>query len=103
MLARRPFDSSEAVAKTADNAWSQCEHRDWQEAFSHHPRIGDNVSGQEAQEQAGAQAASLQVKEELAAVNRRYEEKFGHIYIVCATGRNAERRSISRGRKPALA
>jgi len=90
MLPRRPFDTSEAVHKAADKAWSQCEHRDWQEAFSHHPRIGDNVSGQEAQEQDGAQAASLQVKEELAAVNRRYEEKFGHIYIVCATGRNAE-------------
>lgn len=90
MLACCPFNSSDAVYKAADEAWSQCEPRDWHEAFSHHPRIGANVAGKEAQEQAAAQAASLQVKENLAAVNQRYEEKFGHIYIVCATGRTAE-------------
>lgn len=90
MLADRPFDSSEDLYASADSAWSQCGPDDWHEAFSHHPRIGDRVSGKEAQEQAGAQAASFSVKEQLTDANRRYEEKFGHIYIVCAAGKTAE-------------
>lgn len=90
MVSDRPFDSSEDLYASADNAWRQCGPEDWREAFSHHPRIGDRVSGKEAQEQAGARAASLSVKEQLADANRRYESKFGHIYIVCATGKTAE-------------
>ena len=90
MLADRPFDSSEDLYASADSAWSQCGPDDWHEAFSHHPRIGDRVSGKEAQEQVGAQAASFSVKEQLTDANRRYEEKFGHIYIVCAAGKTAE-------------
>lgn len=90
MLAQRPFGSADDLYSAAYNAWSQCGPEDWHEAFSHHPRIGARVSGKEAQEQAGAQSASLSVKDQLADVNRRYEEKFGHIYIVCATGKTAE-------------
>lgn len=90
MLKRRPFRSSEDPYVAADEAWSHCGPDDWHEAFSHHPRIGAQVSGKEAQEQAGAQSASMSVKEQLTDVNRRYEEKFGHIYIVCATGKSAE-------------
>jgi 2-oxo-4-hydroxy-4-carboxy-5-ureidoimidazoline decarboxylase len=90
MVSRRPFESKEDLFKSADDAWDQCGPEDWHEAFAHHPRIGANVSGREATEQAGAQSASLSVKDELARVNREYEERFGHIYIVCATGKSAE-------------
>ena len=90
MLTHRPFASSDDAIQAADDEWRQCELEDWYEAFSHHPRIGAQVSGKEAQEQAGAQSASLPVRRQLEDVNRRYEEKFGHIYIVCATGRTAE-------------
>jgi len=90
MVEQRPFDSSDDLFRAAEQAWSQCGPLDWEEAFSHHPRIGADVRGREASEQAGALSASSSVKEELARVNSLYEEKFGHIYIVCATGKSAE-------------
>jgi OHCU decarboxylase len=99
MVTRRPFSSKDEVFAAADSAWSECGPEDYQEAFSHHPRIGAHVTGKEAAEQAGAQSASSSTKAELADVNRAYEEKFGHIYIVCATGKNAEEMlSIARAR-----
>ena len=99
MVTRRPFNSREDVFTAADSAWSECGPEDYQEAFSHHPRIGAQVKGKEAAEQAGAQSASSSMKAELDHVNRAYEEKFGHIYIVCATGKSAEEMlSIARER-----
>ena len=33
--------------------------------------------------------ASSALEDEMARLNRAYEERFGHIYIVCATGKSA--------------
>jgi len=75
---------------SCDECWSHLTRDDFLEAFSHHPRIGDRATGAEAAEQASAQSASPSVKEQLARINREYEEKFGYIYIVCASGKSAE-------------
>jgi OHCU decarboxylase len=91
MSAARPFPSPEAAWEAADRAWSGLDREGWLEAFRSHPRIGDRtVSGREAEEQAGARSASEPVRDALARGNRAYEERFGHIYIVCASGRSAE-------------
>jgi OHCU decarboxylase len=97
IAARRPYATAEALHKVADAVWWKLERADWLEAFSHHPQIGDKpASGSEsarqwaAGEQAGTRAASEDVKSRLARANRDYFEKFGYIYIVCATGRTAE-------------
>jgi 2-oxo-4-hydroxy-4-carboxy-5-ureidoimidazoline decarboxylase len=91
MTARRPFRSRDALFKAADEEWSRTNEKDWLEAFSHHPRIGDrSTKGWAAGEQQGAQNATLTVQDELARINREYEDKFGHIYIVCATGKTAD-------------
>jgi 2-oxo-4-hydroxy-4-carboxy-5-ureidoimidazoline decarboxylase len=91
MTARRPFRSRDVLFKAADEEWSRTTEKDWLEAFSHHPRIGDrSTHGWAASEQHGAQNAAITVQDELARINREYEEKFGHIYIVCATGKTAE-------------
>lgn len=91
MTDRRPFRSRDALVKAADEEWRRCDERDWLEAFSHHPRIGDlTAEGTGAQEQSGARNASLSTQEELNRVNHAYEERFGHIYIVCATGKSAD-------------
>lgn len=87
---RRPFASEEQLIAVANEAWSETGPDDWHEAFSHHPRIGAKVSGKEAAEQAGAQTAARSVKEKLSEINRAYEKRFGHIYIVCAAGKSAE-------------
>jgi 2-oxo-4-hydroxy-4-carboxy-5-ureidoimidazoline decarboxylase len=94
---RRPYATVEALHKAADSVWWKLERADWLEAFGHHPQIGDKpASGSEsarqwaAGEQAGARAASDDVKTRLARANRAYFDKFGYIYIVCATGKTAE-------------
>ena len=90
MTDRRPFRSRDAVFKAADEEWDQCTERDWVEAFSHHPRIGDrSAQGIASSEQSGARTATEEVRSELARANEAYEKKFGHIYIVCATGKTA--------------
>jgi OHCU decarboxylase len=97
IASRRPYARVDALHKAADSIWWKLERADWLEAFSHHPQIGDKpANGSEsarqwaAGEQAGARGASDDVKARLARANRAYFEKFGYIYIVCATGKTAE-------------
>src|ERR1700693_4888889 len=94
---RRPFATVEALYKAADSIWWNLDRDDWLEAFSHHPQIGDkhargpDPARQWAEgEQAGARGAGDDVKARLARANRAYFDKFGYIYIVCATGKTAE-------------
>jgi 2-oxo-4-hydroxy-4-carboxy-5-ureidoimidazoline decarboxylase len=97
VAARRPYVEKDALYKSADSIWWNLERSDWLDAFSHHPQIGDKpLGGSEsarqwaAGEQSGARTASDDVKSRLARANHAYFEKFGYIYIVCATGKSAE-------------
>ncbi len=91
MAASRPFSNVSRMKETAKLHWASLGKDDWLEAFRAHPRIGEKrVKGWAAQEQSKAASASKQTLDRLAEVNRDYEAKFGHIYIVCATGKSAE-------------
>lgn len=90
MASARPFASEDALYATAERALSGLDREDWLAAFAAHPRIGERAAGWSQQEQAGAASAPSSVLAELAQANRRYEERFGHIFIVCATGKSAE-------------
>jgi OHCU decarboxylase len=99
MIAARPFGSIEAVFSAADRIWRSLSASDWVEAFEHHPRIGERASaiaqgerGAEwsSREQAGIERAGSDRRKALAAVNQEYEQRFGYIYIVCATGKTPE-------------
>ena len=99
MVARRPFGTRDAVLLAADLVWRSLGPADWHEAFRHHPRIGARASALEQpgpgaewseNEQAGVRRADDGVRRRLAAVNREYEQRFGYIYIVNATGKSAE-------------
>ncbi|MGI8547969.1 MAG: 2-oxo-4-hydroxy-4-carboxy-5-ureidoimidazoline decarboxylase [Gemmatimonadaceae bacterium] len=108
MVARRPFESRRAILSEADGAYASLAPSDWLEAFSHHPRIGERMSavaqGERGStwsvgEQAGIDRARDDVRDELAAANREYEQRFGYIYIVCATGKTADEMvSLARAR-----
>jgi OHCU decarboxylase len=97
MAARRPFPSREAVLFAADEVWDGLAAADWLEAFAHHPRIGEAHAAAAspeserwaAGEQSRAAEADAGVKRELAAAQREYEERFGHIFLICATGKTA--------------
>jgi 2-oxo-4-hydroxy-4-carboxy-5-ureidoimidazoline decarboxylase len=99
MIARRPFGTLESVLHAADEEWQRLAPSDWREAFAHHPRIGEvraasrvaaTAQGWSAGEQARAASADEQVKESLAGAQREYEARFGHIFLICATGKTAE-------------
>jgi 2-oxo-4-hydroxy-4-carboxy-5-ureidoimidazoline decarboxylase len=97
VAAQRPFANVNALYESADTTWRNLERADWLEAFSHHPRIGEKAATGSTSarqwaegEQTGARAAGQDVKSRLVQGNRAYFEKFGYIYIVCATGKSAE-------------
>ena len=97
MAARRPFAGLNDLHEAADSIWQNLEPADWFEAFGRHPQIGEkaaigSVSSRRwaEGEQTGARVASESVKTKLAQGNRAYREKFGYIFIVCATGKSAE-------------
>jgi len=99
MLARRPFGSRAVVLSKADEIWQSLDAGDWREAFSHHPRIGEQKSaGPQSErgsawaagEQSGVKRARDDVLAELAAANREYEQRFGYTYVVFATGKSGE-------------
>jgi OHCU decarboxylase len=98
MAESRPFADMPRLLKQAEEIWQNLEARDWLEAFAAHPKIGakkavQHQSAQSAEwsknEQSGMQSANDSVRGELEDLNRLYEEKFGFIFIVCATGRTA--------------
>ncbi len=94
---RRPFASLQEFFEAAGTIWNTLSPSDWKEAFEHHPRIGDREALREKfsttaaeAEQAGILTTTEEVLQRLAERNREYEEKFGYIFIVCATGKSAE-------------
>jgi 2-oxo-4-hydroxy-4-carboxy-5-ureidoimidazoline decarboxylase len=99
MLPFIPADDLIELLEDAEEQWWQCNEDDWKEAFTHHPKIGDveslkkkiSSTGEWASgEQSGVHAASNEIIEKLAESNRLYEEQFGYIFIVCATGKTAD-------------
>jgi allantoicase len=89
MAAGRPFRDRADLLKMSDGIWWSLAPEDWLESFKAHPRIGEKGGRWSEQEQAGARGARADVLAELAETNRRYEARFGHIFIVCATGKSA--------------
>ncbi len=99
MVNSRPFASLAEVVATADEAWWSLKPNDWLEAFRCHPKIGEKKAAAQTsleaqkwseQEQAGAGNAAQATTQALTELNQEYEEKFGYIYIVCATGKSSE-------------
>lgn len=99
MLRLRPFASEVQLMGEASDIFWHLGDSDWLEAFSHHPRIGEDVEALRQKfsstaswasgEQAGVQGASEETLQALAEGNRAYEERFGFIFIVCASGLSA--------------
>jgi allantoinase len=93
-----PFRNDESLLSRGESNWQNAIESDWLEAFSAHPRIGDVESLREKYantkriaggEQSGVDSADDETLNRLAAANDEYFEKFGFIFIVCATGKSA--------------
>jgi allantoicase len=91
LAAKAPFADMDALSRASIACFSNLEESDWNEMFQGHPRIGERKPDRLAMlEQKGMDAATPSQRAELAAVNEAYEQKFGRIYLVCATGKSAE-------------
>jgi allantoicase len=99
MLAMRPFPDLGYALDTADKVWASLEREDWLEAFCHHPAIGGrkakakqsaNARRWSVKEQSAAQKASPEILAALDAANRKYAQKFGHVFLICATGKSSD-------------
>ena len=90
MAAARPFATEEDLFAAADWIWNSLAPEDWLEAFAAHPRIGGVATSKWSRaEQSGVESASSAVQDELARLNVEYEAHFGHVFLICATGRSA--------------
>jgi 2-oxo-4-hydroxy-4-carboxy-5-ureidoimidazoline decarboxylase len=97
MAERRPFASAEEMYEASDWVWAGLPEEAWREAFDSHPRIGQQHAraataeslAWSSEEQGAAAAQEDETKLALSEANRQYEEKFGRIFIVCASGRSA--------------
>jgi 2-oxo-4-hydroxy-4-carboxy-5-ureidoimidazoline decarboxylase len=97
LVARRPFANAEELFAASDAVWAGLAEDDWREAFDSHPRIGQGHAraataeslAWSSQEQSAAMSPDEAAKLALAAANRQYEERFGRIFIVCASGKSA--------------
>jgi 2-oxo-4-hydroxy-4-carboxy-5-ureidoimidazoline decarboxylase len=95
LAAARPIPDEATLLKTSTRIWNSLPEADWQQAFDSHPRIGQ-------QHARSATAQSLQwssheqstlssdeaTKHALAEANRRYEDRFNRIFLICATGKS---------------
>jgi 2-oxo-4-hydroxy-4-carboxy-5-ureidoimidazoline decarboxylase len=85
-----PFTDADAMADRAQRVLDALPDDEIDAALAGHPRIGDRPGNpSSAREQAGVAGAEAAVLAALAAGNRAYEDKFGHVYLVCASGRSA--------------
>jgi 2-oxo-4-hydroxy-4-carboxy-5-ureidoimidazoline decarboxylase len=110
MMTYFPVDTMEELLEEAEEIWYECSEDDWKEAFAHHPKIGDvesltkkfvSTAQWASGEQSGVNTASKETIEALAKDNKKYEDKFGYIFIVCATGKSAaEMLAILQSRLP---
>jgi 2-oxo-4-hydroxy-4-carboxy-5-ureidoimidazoline decarboxylase len=98
LAASRPIADEASLIETSSSVWHALSEKDWQEAFDSHPRIGQKHAQTHATEESlrwSAQEQRTALSEDdanklaLEEANRRYEQKFGRIFIVCATGKTS--------------
>jgi OHCU decarboxylase len=95
VLAGRPYADAEALTRAADDGVRDLDDGEVDQALAAHPRIGDRASGNGREaawsrnEQSGV-GEDAEVRAALADGNRAYEERFGRVFLICATGLSAE-------------
>lgn len=111
ILAGRPYRTTGELLDRSDAATDELTQADLQDGLGGHPRLGgareraaepngagasraegpgtSAGAGWSAREQAGISASGEADRRALALGNEVYEQRFGHIYLACATGRDA--------------
>ncbi|MEU5525291.1 2-oxo-4-hydroxy-4-carboxy-5-ureidoimidazoline decarboxylase [Streptomyces sp. NPDC047860] len=92
LLAARPFVTADDLYAASDAAMAELTPADLEEAMAGHPPIGRPAPGDptSAREQSGLTGAPDGLKAEMLELNLAYQQKFGHVFLICATGRTGE-------------
>ncbi|CAK7279929.1 MULTISPECIES: 2-oxo-4-hydroxy-4-carboxy-5-ureidoimidazoline decarboxylase [Streptomyces] len=92
LTAARPYATADELYAESDAATAELTAADLDEAMAGHPPIGRPRPGDpaSAREQRGMAGASDRLKAEMLELNLAYQEKFGHVFLICATGRTGE-------------
>jgi allantoicase len=96
MAAGRPYADLDALLQAGDRAVGELGRDDLAEALAAHPRIGQRAEGSSTdavwsrQEQASVGDTDAAVRAALQEGNRAYEERFGHVFLISASGRSAQ-------------
>lgn len=93
VLAGRPYATAADLYAASDAAMAGLTQADLEEAMAGHPPIGRPKEGDptSAREQRGMADASDALKAEMLELNLAYQERFGHVFLICATGLTGER------------
>ncbi|MEV6103718.1 2-oxo-4-hydroxy-4-carboxy-5-ureidoimidazoline decarboxylase [Streptomyces sp. NPDC051940] len=92
VAAGRPYADAESLYAASDAATAALTPADLDEAMAGHPPIGRPKAGDatSSREQAGMAGASDALKAEMLELNLRYQDRFGHVFLICATGLSGE-------------
>lgn len=96
LLALRPYHDLAGLRRVSNTVLAELSWADVEEALAAHPRIGERAAGEGREaawsrsEQAGAAESSADTVADLAGGNVAYEERFGHVFLICATGLSGE-------------
>ncbi|KUN89816.1 OHCU decarboxylase [Streptomyces bungoensis] len=92
VLAARPYATPDDLYAASDAAMAELTQADLAEAMAGHPPIGRPEPGDpaSAREQRGMAGASEELKAEMLELNLAYQDRFGHVFLICATGRTGE-------------
>ncbi|MDQ0987889.1 2-oxo-4-hydroxy-4-carboxy-5-ureidoimidazoline decarboxylase [Streptomyces sp. V2I9] len=92
LLAGRPYATEEALLDASDAATARLTAADLADAMAGHPPIGRPKPGDptSSREQRGMAGASEELKAEMLELNLAYQERFGHVFLICATGATGE-------------
>lgn len=92
LLTARPYTTADELYAANDTAMAELTAADLEEAMAGHPPIGRPRPGDatSSREQRGMAGASEDLRAEMLELNLAYQEKFGHVFLICATGRTGE-------------
>ncbi|PKV88691.1 2-oxo-4-hydroxy-4-carboxy-5-ureidoimidazoline decarboxylase [Streptomyces sp. TLI_146] len=92
LLARRPYATADELFAASDAAMAELDVKDLEEAMAGHPPIGRPKPGDptSAREQRGMAGATEELKAEMLELNLAYQDRFGHVFLICATGATGE-------------
>ncbi|WP_031086761.1 2-oxo-4-hydroxy-4-carboxy-5-ureidoimidazoline decarboxylase [Streptomyces sp. NRRL WC-3549] len=88
VLGGRPYATEEDLLRSGDAATARLTPRELAEAMAGHPPIGRPKPGDptSSREQRGMAGASEELRTEMLELNLAYQERFGHVFLICATG-----------------